>query len=80
VYFTAEISPYHGPGTYSRAAIVTSGASFMVGTASYNLLATKGSASVTVNANGSGTFTFANAAGNPAAQTLSGTVRWTCSG
>jgi hypothetical protein len=80
VYFIAEISPYHGPGTYSRAAIVTSGASFIVGTAGYNLLATKGSVSVTVKANGSGTFTFANAAGDAATQTLSGTVRWTCSG
>ncbi|HEY5357644.1 MAG TPA: hypothetical protein VIJ82_08125 [Streptosporangiaceae bacterium] len=80
VYYAAEVLPYHGPGTYGKDAIAAAGAVINVGTASYNLLAASSSASVTFKANGSGSFTFANAQGTRAAgRTLSGTVSWTCS-
>jgi hypothetical protein len=81
VYFLAEVSPYHGPGTYSKASIITIGSNFVVGSASYNPLAASATASVTFRANGSGAFTFHNAkAAKPATGTLSGSVSWTCSG
>jgi hypothetical protein len=80
VYYAAEVLPYHGPGTYGKDAIAAAGAVITVGTASYNLLAASSSASATFKANGSGSFTFANAKGTTAAgRTLSGTVSWTCS-
>jgi hypothetical protein len=81
VYFAAEVSPYHGPGTYGKASILAAGASISVGADSYNPLVASGTASVTFHANGSGTFTFTNAAATtPAKPTLSGSVSWTCSG
>jgi hypothetical protein len=79
-YFSAEVSPYHGAGTYDKAAILTSGASITVGTKSYSLSASGATATVTFSANGSGTFTFSNAAAAKAGKpSLSGSVSWTCS-
>ena len=81
VYFIAQVSPYHGPGTYGKASILAVGASFMVGNSAYNPLAATASASATFRANGSGTFTFRDAvAKKPATGTLSGSVSWTCAG
>jgi hypothetical protein len=81
VYLTVQVLRYHGPGVYGKAAIRPVGASVVVGSTSYNPLATQATASATVKADGSGTFTFANAAGTTSADpTLSGTFSWTCSG
>lgn len=79
VSFTAEVEPYHGPGTYQKSSIVAAGPTVVIGTASYNLLAAGASVSVTFGANGSGELTFSNAAGGKGNPTLSGTVQWTCS-
>jgi hypothetical protein len=82
VYVNASIVPYTGPGTYGHAAFLSGGgASIIVGSGpGYNPLSPKATVSVTVDANGSGTFTFANAtAVSPGKPTLSGTVSWTCS-
>jgi hypothetical protein len=80
VSFTAEIMPYHGPGTYHKSSVVAVGASVIVGSSSYNLLAPGASIQVTFRRNGSGTLTFANAAAaGSSTSTLSGTVAWTCS-
>jgi hypothetical protein len=80
VFFVASVTPYHGPGSYSRAAFLSGGgASIGVGTADYNPLAPTATVSVTVSANGSGHFMFAKAAPVPPYKTtLSGSVTWTC--
>jgi hypothetical protein len=83
VYIVASISPYRGPGRYGRAAIRTGGgANIGVGTAGFNPLAAGAAVSATINADGSGSFSFTNAAAEsaaaPAKPGLSGTVRWTC--
>ena len=81
VYFVAEISPYHGPGTYDKASILAVGATFMVGADAFNPLAPAASATATLRADGSGSFTFHGAtAAKPAKGTISGTISWTCSG
>jgi hypothetical protein len=81
IYFTAEVSPYHGAGAYGKASILAVGASIIVGNASYNPLAAQATASVLVRANGSGKFTFENAPeSDPVKPPLSGSVSWTCSG
>ena len=81
VYFVASVSPYHGPGTYSKASILAVGSSFMVGDAAYNPLAATATATITFRANGSGIFTFRNAAAaKPATGAISGSISWTCSG
>jgi hypothetical protein len=81
VYVTAAVVPYTGPGSYARAALLAGGGTdIIVGKAMYNALAPKGTAMVTVSANGSGTFTFTGATQvSPGKPTLSGTVSWTCS-
>jgi hypothetical protein len=82
-YFNASVVPYTGPGTYGHAAFISGGgASIIVGSGpGYDPLSPKATVSVTIDANGSGTFTFANAtAVSPGKPTLSGTVSWTCSG
>jgi hypothetical protein len=81
VYFVAEVSPYHGPGTYGKASILAIGASFVVGNAAYNPLAATATATATFRSNGSGSFTFRNAAAaKPATGAISGSISWTCSG
>ena len=81
VYFIAEVTPYHGPGTYSKASILAAGASFIVGNAAYNPLAASATATVTFRANGSGIVTFRDAAATkPATGAISGSISWTCSG
>jgi hypothetical protein len=80
ISFAAEVQPYHGPGTYHKSSIVAVGASVIIGSASYNLLSSGAIVSVTVNANGSGTLIFKNAAAAQVGQSaLSGRVQWTCS-
>lgn len=80
VSFAAEVKPYHGPGTYTKSSIVAVGASVIVGSSSYNLLASGASVRVTFRRDGSGTLTFANAtAAGSGASALSGTITWTCS-
>jgi hypothetical protein len=83
VYFLASILPYHGPGTYGRAALLGGGGASIISgpTAEYNPLASTATVSVTIEADGSGTYTFANAAAvNPAKPSVSGSLSWTCSG
>jgi hypothetical protein len=80
VTITGDISPYHGPGTYQKASLVTVGPSVVIGDASYSLHAPGATVAVTFRANGSGEVTFAGAAaatnGQPA---LSGSIQWSCS-
>lgn len=75
----AEVTPYHGPGKYQKASLVSAGPSVVVGNDSYNLRATGASVAITFNANGSGDLSFTGAT---AAQTgrpsLSGEIQWTC--
>jgi hypothetical protein len=80
VVIAAKISPYHGPGTYQKASLITVGPSVVIGNASYNLLAAGASVSLTFHANGSGelTFTGATTAAKSSQSTLSGTIQWTC--
>jgi len=81
VYFTAGVSPYKGPGTFSKEDILKSGGGDLtVGTAMYNPVAARATASMTVRPDGSGSFTFANAPPVTSGPSLSGTVTWTCSG
>jgi hypothetical protein len=81
VYLTAEVASYHGPGVYGKAAIRAVGASVVVGSTSYNPLAKQATVSATFKADGSGTFTFANAAEvDSSGASLSGTFSWTCTG
>lgn len=80
VYLVASLAPYRGPGTYGRAAFLGGGrANIGVGTSGYNPLAPKAIVSATINADGSGDFTFSRAAAvYPAKPGLSGSVSWTC--
>ncbi len=79
VSFAAQVEPYRGPGTYGKSSIVAVGASVIVGSASYNLLAPGASVSVTVTAHGSGELTFRRAAAASTGQpSLSGTIQWSC--
>ncbi|HBW17734.1 MAG TPA: hypothetical protein DEH11_01290 [Actinobacteria bacterium] len=81
VYLLAEVVPYRGPGVYGKAAIRSVGSSIVVGNASYNPLAAHATASVVFRADGSGRFTFTNAAAPESSQpSLSGSFSWTCSG
>jgi hypothetical protein len=81
VFFTAEVLPYNGPGTYGKSSILATGASITVGNAQYNPLAAGADATVTFHANGSGKFSFTDAAASKAGKpALSGTVTWKCSG
>jgi len=77
--FTAGVSPYKGPGTYTKADILKSGGTdIIVGSGMYNAVAETASASMTVHANGSGSFTFSKATPFKPGPTLSGKVTWTC--
>ena len=65
----AEASSNHGPGTYGKASTLAAVASFVVGNAAYNPVAS--TAWVTFRADGSGTFTFHNAtAAKPATRAI----------
>jgi hypothetical protein len=79
VTIVAKVSPYHGPGTYRKASLVTVGPSITVGGSTYNLRAAAAVVTVTVGANGSGDLAFTQAAasqsGRPA---LAGEIQWTC--
>lgn len=80
VVIATDISPYHGPGTYQKASLVTVGPSVVVGVNSYNVLGTGATVTVMFQANGSGQLTFARAAAAQLGQpTLSGSIQWTCS-
>ena len=77
--FTAGVSPYKGPGTYTKADILKSGGTdIIVGSGMYNAVAKTASAAMTVHANGSGSFTFSKATPFKPGPTLSGKVTWTC--
>lgn len=76
---TAEISPYHGPGTYQKASVVSAGPAVVIGTGSYNLRAAGATVTVTFRADGSGELTFVGAAAaSPGQAALSGAIQWTC--
>ena len=82
-----EISPYTGPGTYEKDAIksVAGVIDVSIDNTPYQL-ADDTTAQAVVNADGSGSFTFANLKegeqGNPTAPkgVISGSFTWTCSG
>jgi hypothetical protein len=77
-FFTAGVT-YEHPGTFTKEQLKKAGGTdLMVGKNSYNAVATAASASMTVKANGSGTFTFANAPPVGKGPSLSGKVSWTC--
>ena len=79
IFFTAGITPYKKPGTFTKAEILKSGGTdITVGNASYNAVAKSASASMTVRANGSGLFTFSKAPPLKSGPTLSGKIAWTC--
>jgi hypothetical protein len=80
VFILAGVVPYTGPGSYGRPAVLAGGGTdIRIGPTSYNALAPGASVSVTVSADGSGTFAFAGATPTGATRpTLSGTVTWTC--
>jgi len=74
VSFAAEVEPYHGPGTYRKSSVVAVGASVIIGSSSYSLLAPGAAVSVTFSPNGSGKLRFTNAAAAATgAAALSGT-------
>jgi hypothetical protein len=78
IYFTAGVM-YKGPGTFSKEDILKGGGTdIIVGPNSYNAVASAATASMTVRANGSGSFTFSNASPVKAGKSLSGRVTWTC--
>jgi hypothetical protein len=80
ISFTASVM-YHGPGTYSKEDILKGGGTdLIVGTNSYNAVATTAKASMTVKANASGTFTFSGATPVKKGPSLSGKVTWSCAG
>ena len=93
LYFSASASGYHGPGDYSSAGSgpLTGTISVGVGVGgaqqtAYSIFrsAIGGSSSLSVHADGSGTFTFSEwgsdeVRGNTgSAASISGTVSWTC--
>lgn len=78
IFFTAGVF-YKGPGTFSKEDILKGGGTdIIVGSNSYNAVAPAAKASITVRANGSGSFTFSNAPPVKAGKSLSGKVTWTC--
>jgi hypothetical protein len=78
IFFTAGVL-YKGPGTFSKEDLLNGGGTdIIVGKNSYNAVAPAARASMTVRANGSGSFTFSNAPPVKAGKSLSGRVTWTC--
>jgi hypothetical protein len=78
IFFTAGVT-YEHPGIFTKEQLKKAGGTdLMVGNNSYNAVASAASASMTVKANGSGTFTFANAPPVGKGPSLSGKVSWTC--
>src|SRR5579859_2132763 len=79
-----EVSPYPGPGSYARNAGVQLGPGVVLDDTSYNEAAGP-DYQVSVNADGSGTFTFTNlhapsGTGDPySGPAISGSMSWTCS-
>ena len=78
ISFTAGVI-YKRPGNFTKEDILKGGGSdLIVGKSSYNAVAPKAKASMTVEANGSGSFNFSNAPPVAKGPSLSGTVAWTC--
>jgi hypothetical protein len=78
ISFTAGVM-YKGPGTFTKEDILKGGGTdIIVGPNSYNAVAPAATASLTMKANGSGSFTFSNAPPVKAGKSLSGRVTWTC--
>jgi len=70
---------YKRPGSFTKEDILKGGGSdLIVGKNSYNAVAPKAKASMTVEANGSGSFNFSNAPPVAKGPSLFGTVTWTC--
>jgi len=75
---------YRGPGTYSQGAMAQGNGAMDVGPESYDLVSSDATASLTVNADGSGAVTFTHVPGdddNPHAGWhggITGTIAWTC--
>lgn len=93
LYFSATVASYHGPGTYESAGNGTLTGTISVGVGiggaqqtAYTIFRSMigGSSSLTMRADGSGTFTFSEwgsdeVRGNTgSAASISGTVTWTC--
>jgi len=84
VLVPVEVSPYAGPGSYARNAGVQLGPGVVIDDTSYDEAAGQ-DYQVSVNADGSGTFTFTNlhapsGAGVPySGPAISGSMSWTCS-
>lgn len=94
LYFSATVADYHGPGDYSSAGdgALTGTISVGVGVGgaqqtTYSIFRSTigGSSSMTVRADGSGSFTFSEWGSDEvrgdtgSAASISGTVGWTCS-
>jgi hypothetical protein len=78
IYFTAGVI-YKGPGAFSKQELLKAGGTdLIVGANSYNAVAAAAKASMTVAANGSGSFTFSGAPPVKKGPSLSGKVSWTC--
>ena len=70
---------YKRPGNFTKEDILKGGGSdLIVGKNSYNPVAPNAKASMTVEANGSGSFKFSNAPPVAKGHSLSGTVTWAC--
>jgi iron(III) transport system ATP-binding protein len=75
---------YRGPGTYSQGAMAQGNGAMDVGPESYDLVSSDATASMTVNADGSGAVTFTHVPGdddNPHAGWhggITGSIAWTC--
>jgi hypothetical protein len=75
---------YHGPGRYPQSVLAQGNGAMDVGPESYDLTSSDATASMTVNADGSGNVTFTHVPGdddNPHAGWhggISGTISWTC--
>jgi hypothetical protein len=77
---------YHGPGRYPQSVLVAGNGALGVGQESYDLTSSDATASMRVDADGSGAVTFTHVPGDddspqPGWQGgISGTIAWTCTG
>lgn len=77
-----KVSDYHGPGTYPRSQLSGQGGAIAIMTGDHSLSAgDKSNLSVTINPDGSGSFTFDQLMGmsnGTTPESISGKLSWTC--
>ncbi len=77
---------YHGPGRYPQSVLVAGNGALGVGQESYDLTSSDATASMRVDADGSGAVTFTHVPGDDDSPQpgwrggISGTISWTCTG